>query len=71
MVGLFGFGFHAFVRREGEGHLCLGTYLPLKKKQQSKNTLTIAEASYPLNQLIKHRPIVAKRRFHLLSAGHD
>jgi len=34
----------SFVEK-GNGHLCLGTYFLLKKKQQSKNTLAIAEAS--------------------------
>jgi hypothetical protein len=50
---------------------CLRTYLSLKTKQQSENTLAIAEVSCPLNELVKYKPVVAKWRFHLLSAAHD
>jgi hypothetical protein len=45
--------------------------ISLNKKQQSENTLAIAKVSWSLNELVKYKPIVAKRRFHLFSAAHD
>ena len=68
--GFFGFAVHAFVHREGDRRLCLGTYLSLKAKQQSENALAVvARGSCPLYELVKYGAIVAKRGIHLLSAS--
>jgi len=71
VMGGFLVAVDAFVHREGDRRLCLGTYLSLKTKQQSENALAIvARGACPLYELVRHRAIIAKRGIHLLSAGH-